>query len=58
MAVGDILGSLKDTVKNAYNNFFYSGRQAPARKREAYRDTCRKYLPCSASRYSVACSIQ
>lgn len=29
MAVGDIFGSLKNTVKAAYNNFFYNGRQAP-----------------------------
>ena len=30
MAVGDIFGSLKNTVKAAYNNFFYNGRQAPS----------------------------
>ena len=30
MAVGDIFGSLKNSVKAAYNNFFYNGRQAPA----------------------------
>ena len=29
MAVGELLDSLKNTMKTAYNNFFYSGRQAP-----------------------------
>ena len=33
MAVGDIFGSLKNSVRNAYNNFFYSGRQAPPQQR-------------------------
>lgn len=30
MAVGDFLGGLKNTVKTAYENFFYNGRRAPA----------------------------
>ena len=40
MAVGDIFGSLKNSVRTAYNNFFYSGRQAPPqqRTRGAYQD--------------------
>ena len=41
MAVGDFFGSLKNTVKTAYNNFFYSGRQAPPVQggRQTYQDT-------------------
>ena len=37
MAVGDFFGNLKNTVKSAYNNFFYNGRQAPVpQMQEAY----------------------
>ncbi|MBQ6961961.1 MAG: cell division protein SepF [Clostridia bacterium] len=39
MAVGDLFGNLKNSVKTAYNNFFYSGRQAPpTRTKETYQD--------------------
>ena len=53
MAVGDILGSLKNTVKTAYNNFFYSGRQAPQRVQEPYPDETRNqaYPPQQAGGY-------
>ena len=38
MAVGDLFGSLKNSVMSAYNNFFYSGRQTTsARTKEAYQ---------------------
>ena len=40
MAVGNLFGSLKNTVKSAYNNFFYNGRQAPVpQMQEAYAET-------------------
>lgn len=45
MAVGDIFGSLKNSVRTAYNNFFYSGRQAPARTREMRQDTRNQMYP-------------
>lgn len=46
MAVGDIFGSLKNSVMSAYNNFFYSGRQAPsARTKETYQDARNQAYP-------------
>ncbi len=54
MAVGDILGSLKNSVKAAYNNFFYSGRQAPPeRTQEPYSAEPRNqtYPPQQAGGY-------
>ena len=55
MAVGDILGSLKNTVKTAYNNFFYSGRQAPRRAQETYPEDTRNqaYPPQQAGGYQT-----
>ena len=54
MAVGDILGSLKNSVKTAYNNFFYSGRQAPQQRvQEPYSAEARNqtYPPQQAGGY-------
>ena len=46
MAVGDLFGSLKNSVMSAYNNFFYSGRQATsARTKEAYQDAQHQAYP-------------
>ena len=46
MAVGDLFGSLKNSVMSAYNNFFYSGRQAPsARTKETYQDARNQAYP-------------
>lgn len=53
MAVGDIWVGVKNTVKTAYENFFYSGRQAPQRTRDPYPDEARNqmYPPQQAGGY-------
>lgn len=53
MAVGDIFGSLKNTVKTAYNNFFYSGRQAPPVQggQQPYQDTQNQQYTQTAGSY-------
>ncbi len=46
MAVGDFFGSLKNTVKTAYDNFFYNGRHAPAtQEQEVYPEPQNQAYP-------------
>ncbi len=52
MAVGDFFGSLKNTVKSAYNNFFYNGRQAPApQAQEMYQEPQEQAYPQQTGGY-------